>query len=103
MSDFLAIMTDEELDTLITARLTLAGVDLGQLPESPDPRTGSPTREQAMEYLRTFLAGPKVGGKRTGGRPAALNTWRPPAASPELAQQVSPPLEYPSITEAWTR
>ncbi|SEG64695.1 hypothetical protein SAMN04489712_10847 [Thermomonospora echinospora] len=95
-------MTDEELNALIRARLELAGVDLNQLPESPDPRTGSPTREQAMEYLRTFLAGAKVGGVRGGGRPAALNTWRPPAASPELAQQLSAPLEYPSITEAWT-
>ncbi|REF01162.1 hypothetical protein [Thermomonospora umbrina] len=102
MSDFLAIMTDEELNTLIRARLALAGVNLEQLPESPDPRTGSPTREQAMEYLRTFLAGPKVDGRRAGGRPAALNSWRPPAASPELAQQLAAPLEYPSITEAWT-
>lgn len=96
-------MTDEELDALIRARLELAGVNLDQLPaDSPDPQTGSPTRAQAMEYLRTFLAGAKVDGKRGGGRPAALNTWRPPAAGPELAQQLSAPLEYPSITEAWT-
>lgn len=98
----MSLPSDDELDALITARLALAGVDLDRLPESPDPETGSPTRAQAMEYLRTFLAGSKVNGVRTGGRPAAFNTWRPPAASPELAQQLSAPLEYPSITEAWT-
>ena len=98
----MGVPSDDELDALIKARLALAGIDLNQLPESPDPETGSPTRAQAMEYLRTFLAGSKVNGVRTGGRPAAFDTWRPPADSPELAQQRSAPLEYPSITEAWT-
>lgn len=93
--------SDDELDVLIKARLALAGVDLIQLPESPDPATGSPTRAQAMEYLRTFLAG----ANRTGGRPGALNTWRPPAQGADaaaLSQQLDLPLEYPSITTAWT-
>ncbi|MEU6041475.1 hypothetical protein ABZ801_39410 [Actinomadura sp. NPDC047616] len=97
--------SDDELDALIRARLALAGVDLDQLPESPDPATGAPTRAQAMEYLRTFLAGARSGGTRTGGRPGAINTWRPPATGEDaaaLAQQAAPPLEYPSITTAWT-
>lgn len=101
----MAVPTDDELDAFIKARLALAGVDLNQLPESPDPTTGSPTRDQAMEYLRTFLAGAKSGGTRTGGRPAAVNTWRPPADGangPALSQQLDLPLEYPSITAAWT-
>jgi hypothetical protein len=100
-----AVPTDDELDAFIKARLALAGVDLNQLPESPDPTTGSPSRDQAMEYLRTFLAGAKSGGTRAGGRPAAVNTWRPPADgadAPALSQQLDPPLEYPSITAAWT-
>jgi hypothetical protein len=99
------VPSDDELDILIKARLALAGVDLDQLPTSPDPVTGAPTRAQAMEYLRTFLAGAKVGGTRPGGRPAAFNTWKPPATGQNadaLAQQLSAPLEYPSITTAWT-
>lgn len=101
----MAVPTDDELDALIKARLALAGVDLNQLPDSPDPTTGSPTRDQAMEYLRTFLAGAKSGGARAGGRPADVNTWRPPAEGAEaavLSQQLDLPLEYPSITTAWT-
>jgi hypothetical protein len=96
------VPTDDELDALIKARLALAGVDLNQLPESTDPTTGSPTRDQAMEYLRSFLAGATSGGTRPGGRPAAVNTWRPPAGTPVLSQQLDPPLEYPSISTAWT-
>jgi hypothetical protein len=97
-----AVPTDDELDALIKARLALAGIDLDQLPESPDPTTGSPTRDQAMEYLRTFLAGALSNGVRPGGRPAAVNTWRSPAGSPALSQQLDLPLEYPSISTAWT-
>ncbi|MFA1546892.1 hypothetical protein [Actinomadura chokoriensis] len=101
----MGLPSDDDLDAYITARLALAGVDLNQLPESPDATTGSPSRAQAMEYLRTFLAGAKRDGARPGGRPAAINTWRPPADGPDsaaLAQQADPPLEYPSITAAWT-
>jgi hypothetical protein len=100
-----SVPSDDELDAFIKARLALAGVDLNRLPESPDPATGAPTRAQAMEYLRTFLAGAKTGGVRSGGRPAAINTWRPPATGDDaaaLAQQADPPLEYPSISTAWT-
>jgi hypothetical protein len=48
--------------------------------------------------MRTFI--------RTN--PAVINTWRPadpqatPDTAPMLSQMLYPPLEYPSITEAWT-
>jgi hypothetical protein len=95
-------LTDDELDTLITTRLALSGIDLTQLPETPDPVTGSPTQAQAMESLRTFLAGVSKNGIRSGGVIGAINSWEPPASSDALAQQSSIPLEYPSITVAWT-
>jgi hypothetical protein len=101
----MGLPSDDDLDAFITARLALAGVDLNQLPESPDATTGAPSRAQAMEYLRTFLAGAKSGGARPGGRPAAIGGWRPPAEGPDsaaLSQQADPPLDYPSITTAWT-
>lgn len=102
----MGVPSEEELDALIHARLSLAGVDLNQLPETPDPETGAPTRAEAMEYLRTFLAGAKAAdGTRTGGRPQAINSWRVPIEgedSDALSQQLAAPLEYPSITAAWT-
>lgn len=98
--------SDDDLTTLITARLALAGVDLDRLPKLPDPITGSPTREQALESLRSFLAGPLVDGVRTGSTVVAINRWRPPTAAGKdelaLAQQEAVPTEYPSITQAWT-
>jgi hypothetical protein len=87
--------TDEQLDAYIRARLALAGVDLNQLPESSDPTTGAPTRSQALSSLLSFV-------KST---PPAIADWTPPASgawAAAYAQQASPPLEYPSITEAWT-
>ncbi len=105
-----ATPSDEKLDELIRARLALAGVDLDQLGESPDPETGSPSRAQALESLRGFLAGPRSGGVRTGGTVRTINRWQPPvdetpgsdADRDRLAQQEAPPLLYPSITTAWT-
>jgi hypothetical protein len=97
--------SDDDLTTFITTRLALAGIDLGQLPAVPDPVTGSPTREQALESLRSFLAGPLVDGARTGSTVAAINRWRPAPGGPDapaLAQQLAVPTEYPSITQAWT-
>ena len=98
--------SDDDLTTLITARLALSGVDLGQLPTVADPITGSPTREQALESLRTFLAGPLVDGVRTGSTVVPINQWRPPVKGGPyplaLAQQKAVPTEYPSITQAWT-
>lgn len=82
--------TDDQLDTLITARLALVGIDLGQLPEQPDPVTGAPTRLQALVSLRAFL---------TATVPA-ISAWSPPATGPDApryAQQLDPPSLYPSI------
>jgi hypothetical protein len=87
--------TDEQLDAYIRARLALAGVDLNQLPDSSDPTTGAPTRSQALASLLAFV-------KST---PPAIADWTPSASgawAAAYAQQASPPLEYPSITEAWT-
>lgn len=94
--------SDDDLDVLIRTRLALVGIDLDQLPEQPDPRTGSPSRSQALAALRTFLAGPGEDGERTGGLPLALARWTPPAPSPELAQQEAPPALYPSVQAART-
>ncbi|WP_432510626.1 hypothetical protein [Kineococcus sp. SYSU DK001] len=84
-------VSDDALDLLITTRLTLAGVDLDQLPAVADPATGVPTRSAALASLRTFL--------RT--TVPAISAWEPPAPSPEAAQQAAAPLLYPSIATAW--
>ncbi len=89
-------LTTDQLNALITARLALSGIDLGLLPTTADPVTGAPTQAQALASLRTFLV----------NNPPAINGWRPVAAGTDpdaLSQELSPPLEYPSITEAWTR
>lgn len=99
------VPSDADLDVLITARLALSGVDLDQLGDAPDPVTGSPSRAQALESLRTFLAGPLVDGVRADGTVEAINRWRPPTKAPlalALAQQKAVPVEYPSIVAAWT-
>lgn len=90
-------LTTDQLNTLITGRLVLSGIDLSLLPTTPDPVTGAPTQAQALASLRSFLL----------SNPTAINAWRPmpPAGTPDanaLSQEFSPPLEYPSITEAWT-
>lgn len=84
--------TDEELDAWIRARLRLIGVDLDQLPETDDPVTGSPTREQALASLRRFLR----------GTVPAVSGWRP-ADDPALQQQTMPPVLYPAPHSAWTQ
>jgi hypothetical protein len=84
--------SDDELDVLIETRLRLVGVDLGQLPATvSDPVTGSPSRQEALEYLRSVLRETSV----------VLASWVPPEPPP-LAQQVAPPALYPSNTHAWT-
>lgn len=84
-------LSDDALDLLITTRLTLAGVDLDQLPAVADPATCVPTRTAALTSLRTFL--------RT--TVPAINAWEPPVAGPEAGQQAAVPLLYPSIATAW--
>ncbi|WP_432840025.1 hypothetical protein [Dactylosporangium sp. CA-092794] len=86
-------LSTDELNAYIVARLTVSGIDLSLLPTSPDPATGAPTRAQVLASLRSFVL----------NNPAAINTWRPGGGDPALSQQLSAPLEYPSITEAWTR
>jgi len=90
-------LTTDELNTFITTRLVLSGIDLSLLPSAPDPVTGAPTQAQALASLRSFVL----------ANPGAINGWRPspPSGSADtdvLSQELSPPLEYPSITEAWT-
>ncbi|MFI1735153.1 hypothetical protein ACH40E_39240 [Streptomyces acidicola] len=84
--------TQEELDAFVRTRLTLAGFDLTLLPEKADPATGVPTRSQVLASLRAFVT----------STPGAISGWTPPAPTPAYAQQASPPLLYPSVTEAWT-
>jgi hypothetical protein len=85
--------TDDELNTLIRARLAVLGIDLDQLPPGAeaDPVTGAPGRETALASLRSFLRTtvPTLASYRFGDDPA-------------LAQQVAPPQLYPSIATAWT-
>ena len=88
-------LTTDQLNTLITSRLILSGIDLTLLPTAPDPVTGAPTQAQTLASLRSFLL----------SNPGAINSWRPTASGANaavLSQELSPPLEYPSITEAWT-
>jgi hypothetical protein len=85
-------LTTDQLNAYIKARLAISGVDLSLLPTEADAATGAPTQNQALASLRSFLT----------SVPTAINSWRPAASSDELSQELSPPLEYPSITEAWT-
>ncbi|MHA3705021.1 hypothetical protein ACXR2U_22855 [Jatrophihabitans sp. YIM 134969] len=93
-----ADLTDEQIDAHVSARLVVAGIDIDLFPTTPDPTTGAPTRDAVFASLRAFVR----------STPAAFNTWRPvaPGASGQDAviysQDLYPPLEYPSITEAWT-
>lgn len=91
-------LTIDELETFITTRLIMSRIDLSQLPTVADPVTGAPTQAQALASLRSFVL----------ATPEAINSWRPAAPAVSgvdpliLSQEVSPPLEYPSIAQAWT-
>lgn len=93
-----ADLTDDQLNAYIKARLVISGIDLALFPAAPDPVTGAPTQDSVLSSMRSFI--------RTN--PAVINTWRPvdpqatPGTAPMLSQMLYPPLEYPSITEAWT-
>lgn len=75
--------TDEELDTLISARLRLIGVDLGQLPVSDPAAPADQTR--ILASLRGFL-----------------RTTVPVVSNYALDVQRYPPVIYPSPFSAWT-
>ncbi|MDT4983132.1 MAG: hypothetical protein QOC94_3625 [Actinoplanes sp.] len=91
-------LTTDQLNTFIKARLVISGIDLGLFPTTPDPATGAPTQDQVLASMRSFIL----------NNPVAINTWRPTAPSasaadkPRLSLMLDVPLEYPSITEAWT-
>ncbi|KQP64878.1 MULTISPECIES: hypothetical protein [unclassified Nocardioides] len=91
-----ASLTDEELTAFVKARLLVSGFDLSLLPTTFDAATGVPTQDSLVASLKGFVR----------STPGAINTWRPASGSPTdddlYAQQVAPPLEYPSIVEAWT-
>lgn len=90
-----ADLTPDELTAFIRARLMVSGFDLAKLPTAFDPATGVPTQESLLASLRSFVL----------SQPGAINTWRPPTSAEPTElyqQQVAPPLEYPSIVEAWT-
>jgi hypothetical protein len=88
--------TDDELNTLIRARLAGIGIDLSQLhPSDRNPETGSPSQASVLSSLRSFLRNtvPQISG------------WTPPADGPDamkLQQQLAPPDTYPSITAGRT-
>lgn len=90
-------LTTEQLNAYVRARLVISGIDIGLFPTTADPVTGAPTQDQVLSSLRAFIL----------SNPAAINTWRPvtPQGAGDnavmLSQMLSPPLEYPSITEAW--
>ncbi|WP_222853796.1 hypothetical protein [Fodinicola acaciae] len=87
-----ADLSTDQLNAYITAKLVISGIDLASFPTAPDPVSGAPTQEQVLAALRSFIL----------SNPAAINRWRPPAPDPMLSQMLAPPLEYPSISEAWT-
>jgi hypothetical protein len=86
--------TDDELDTMIRARLAMLGIDLDQLPpgNSADPETGAPGQDTALASLRSFMRNTVL----------PLSHYRF-GADTALAQQVAPPVLYPSIDAARTR
>jgi hypothetical protein len=91
--------TDEELNTLIRARLASMGIDLDQLPAgtAADPATGSPGRDTVLASLRSFM-------RTTVAQISAYQLPAPEGTEPgiaaELSQQPAPML-YPSISTAW--
>jgi hypothetical protein len=91
--------SDEELNTLIKARLASAGIDLDQLPpgRTRDPNTGSPGQETVLDSLRSFMRA-TVPALSSYQLPAAEDT--DPSIARELSQQPAPML-YPSISVAW--
>jgi hypothetical protein len=91
--------TDDELNTMIRARLASIGIDLDQLPATTDPVTGTPSLDSVLASLRGFM-------RSTVPTLAAFRLPPPDGTDPEqaaeLSQQGPPPALYPSILTAWT-
>lgn len=93
-----ATLTTEQLNAYIQAKLAISGIDFALFPTVADPVTGAPTQDQVLASMRQFIL----------ANPASINRWRPAVsgAAPDnadmLSQMLAVPLEYPSISEAWT-
>jgi hypothetical protein len=90
--------TDDELNTMIRARLASVGIDLDQLPMMTDPITGTPSLNSVLASLRNFMRStvPTLAAYQLPG-PAGTD----PNQAAELSQQGPPPALYPSILTAW--
>jgi hypothetical protein len=90
--------TDDELNTMIRARLASVGIDLDQLPATSDPVTGTPSLNGVLSSLRNFMRStvPTLAAYQLPG-PDGTD----PAQAAELSQQGPPPALYPSILTAW--
>lgn len=91
--------TDDELNTMIRARLASIGIDLDQLPATTDPVTGTPSLTGVLSSLRGFMRStvPTLAAFRLPG-PEGTD----PTQADALSQQGPPPTLYPSILTAWT-
>jgi hypothetical protein len=91
--------TDDELNTMIRARLASVGIDLDQLPDERDPVTGTPSLSSVLSSLRNFM-------RSTVPTLAEYQLPAPDGTDPDradvLSQQGPPPVLYPSILTAWT-
>jgi hypothetical protein len=90
--------TDDQLNTMIRARLASVGIDLDQLPATADPVTGTPSLNSVLSSLRSFMRStvPTLAAYQLPG-PDGTD----PAQAAELSQQGPPPALYPSILTAW--
>jgi hypothetical protein len=90
--------TDDQLNTMIRARLASVGIDLDQLPATTDPVTGTPSLNSVLSSLRNFMRStvPTLAAYQLPG-PDGTD----PAQAAELSQQGPPPALYPSILTAW--
>jgi hypothetical protein len=90
--------TDDELNTMIRARLASVGIDLDQLPATTDPVSGTPSLISVLSSLRNFM-------RSTVPTLAAYQLPAPDGTDPvqaaEFSQQGPPPALYPSILTAW--
>jgi len=90
--------TDDQLNTMIRARLASVGIDLDQLPATSDPVTGTPSLNSVLSSLRNFMRStvPTLAAYQLPG-PEGTD----PVQAAELSQQGPPPALYPSILTAW--